>query len=184
MEHGPRTCAFAGRMETLVAPQRPSCPFALDDVVDPDAAPRTFLESQEGVNNPIVSPDGHYVSFTSNENGTSEIYVRSFPSGAGGQWRISSKGGQHARWSGDGRIVFYLGTDLETIHAVHVNPGPPFTVGSSEIVATVPRLGEAWDVDRRSGRMVLTQTVATQDTRITVLMNWLDEFRRTAAASR
>jgi len=32
--------------------------------------------------------------------------------------------------------------------------------------------------------MVLTQTVATQNTRIIVLMNWLDEFRRTAAASR
>jgi len=158
--------------------------IAITDPRHPDAAPRTFLESQEGVNNPIVSPDGHYVSFTSNENGTSEIYVRSFPSGAGGQWRISNKGGQHARWSGDGRTVFYLGTDLETIHAVHVNPGPPFSFGSSEVVATVPRLGEAWDVDRRSGRMVLTQTVATQNTRIIVLMNWLDEFRRTAAASR
>jgi len=32
--------------------------------------------------------------------------------------------------------------------------------------------------------MVLTQTVATQNTRIIVLMNWLDEFRRTAAAGR
>ena len=62
-------------------------------------------------------------------------------------------------WSGDGRTIFYLGTDLATIHAVHVNPGPPFTVGSSEVVATIPQLGEAWDVDRRSGRMVLTQAV-------------------------
>ena len=80
--------------------------------------------------------------------------------------------------------MFYLGTDLETIHAVHVNPGPPFSVGSSEIVATIPRLGEAWDVDRRSGRMVLTQAVATENTRIIVLMNWLDAFLRTAAATR
>jgi serine/threonine-protein kinase len=158
--------------------------IAITDPRARDGTPRMFLESQEGVNNPVVSPDGHYVSFTANENGTSEIYVRPFPSGAGGQWRISTKGGQQARWSGDGRTVFYLGTDLETIHAVHVNPGPPFTVGSSEIVATIPRLGEAWDVDRRSGRMVLTQAVATDNTRIIVLMNWLDAFRRTAAATR
>jgi serine/threonine-protein kinase len=155
--------------------------IAITDPRAQDATPRMFLESQEGVNNPIVSPDGHYVSFTSNENGTSEIYVRPFPSGAGGQWRISTKGGQHARWSGDGRTIYYLGTDLETIHAVHVNPGPPFTVGSSEVVATLPGLGEAWDVDRRSGRMVLTQAVGTAGARIIVLMNWLDEFRRTAA---
>jgi serine/threonine-protein kinase len=158
--------------------------IAITDPRSATATPRVFLESQEGVNNPIVSPDGHYVSFTANENGTSEIYVRPFPAGAGGQWRISAKGGQHARWSGDGRTIFYLGTDLETIHAVHVSPGPPFTVGANEVVATVPRLGEAWDVDRRSGRMVLTQTVETQNTRIIVLMNWLDEFRRTAAATR
>jgi len=158
--------------------------IAIADPRHPDATPRMFLESQEGVNNPVVSPDGHYVSFTANENGTSEIYVRPFPSGAGAQWRISTKGGQHARWSGDGRTLFYLGTDLETIHAVHVNPGPPFTVGSSEVIATIPGLGEAWDVDRTSGRMILTQAVATQSARIIVVMNWLDEFRRTSAASR
>ena len=157
------------------------------EVTDPRSAtsnPRMFLESPEGVNNPIVSPDGHYVSFTANENGTPEIYVRPFPSGAGGQWRISPKGGQQARWSGDGRTIFYLGTDLETIHAVHVNPGPPFTVGSSEVVATIPRLGEAWDVDRQSGRMLLSQAVVSDNTRIIVLMNWLDEFRRTTSVSR
>ena len=62
--------------------------------------------------------------------------------------------------------------------------GPPFTVGWSEVVATIRRLGEAWDVDRPSGRMALTQAVATDNTRIIVLMNWLDEFRRTAAATR
>ena len=78
----------------------------------------------------------------------------------------------------------YLGIDLETVHAVHVSAGPPFTVGSSAIVATIPRLGEAWDVDHKSGRMILTQAVATQNARIIVIMNWLDEFRRTSAASR
>jgi hypothetical protein len=32
--------------------------------------------------------------------------------------------------------------------------------------------------------MVLTQAVGTAGARIIVLMNWLDEFRRTAAATR
>ena len=158
--------------------------IAVTDPRSATATPRMFLESQEGVNTPVVSPDGHYVSYTANENGTPEVYVRPFPSGDGGQWRISPKGGQQARWSGDGRTVFYLGTDLETVYAVHVNPGPPFTVATSEVVATIPRLGEAWDVDRQSGRMLLSQAVVSDNTRIIVLMNWLDEFRRTAGASR
>ncbi|HEX5076581.1 MAG TPA: protein kinase, partial [Gemmatimonadaceae bacterium] len=159
--------------------------IAITDPRRPDATPRVLLESQEGVNSPAVSPDDRYVAFTANENGTSEIYVRPFGStGITGQWRISTKGGQQPRWSGDGRTVFYLGTDLETIHAVHVNPGPPFSIGSSNVVATIPRLGEAWDVDRQSGRMVLTQAVVNDNTRIVVLMNWLDEFRRTTSANR
>jgi serine/threonine-protein kinase len=161
--------------------------IAIADPRSPGAAPRTYLESQGGVNTPIVSPDGRYALFTANESGTPEIYVRPFPvAGAGGQQRISTKGGQHARWSGDGRTVFYLGADLETIHAVHVNPGPPLTVGASQVLVAIPRLGEAWDVDRRSGRMVLTQTVATdtERLRIIVLVNWLDEFRRTTSANR
>jgi eukaryotic-like serine/threonine-protein kinase len=170
---GLRGAGFSGGSIAIVDPRRP------------DATSRMFLESQDGVNNPAVAPDGRYVAFTANENGSSEIYVRPFAStGTGGQWRISTRGGQQPRWSGDGRTLYYLGTDLETIHAVHVNPGPPFTVGSSEIVATIPRLGEAWDVDRRSGRMAVSQAVVTDNTRLVVLVNWLDEFRRTSAASR
>ena len=161
--------------------------IAIADPRSPGATPRTYFESQGGVNSPVVSPDGRYAIYTANESGTPEIYLRSFPvAGAGGQRRISRNGGQLARWSGDGRTVFFLGADLETIHAVHLNPGSPLTVGADQVVAGIPRMGEAWDVDRRSGRMVLTQTVTTDTTRmrIVVLVNWLDEFRRTTSTVR
>ena len=169
---GLRGAGFSGGSIVIADPRRP------------DGAPRVYLESQDGVNNPAVSPDGRYVAYTSNENGSAEIYVRPFGSGVGGQWRISAQGGQHARWSGDGHTVFYLGLDLETIHAVHVTAGPPFTVGTRAVVATIPRLGEAWDVDRGSGRMALTQAVGSDATRVIVVVNWLDEFRRTLAEKR
>jgi serine/threonine-protein kinase len=153
--------------------------------MSPGAPTRAYLESQEGVSDAAISPDGRYAAFTSNEVSGPEIYVRPFPvAGAGGQWRISPKGGLNARWSGDGRTIFYQGRDFDTIHAVHVNSGPPFTVGSSEVVATIPGLGEAWDVDRRSGRMVMSQAVVSDNTRIIVVMNWLDEFRRTPGTPR
>ena len=153
--------------------------------MSPGAPTRVYLESQEALADAVISPDGRYAAFTSTATGGSEIYVRPFPfAGAGGQWKISSKGGLSARWSGDGRTIFYQGADLETIHAVPVNSGPPFTVGSSEVVASIPRLGEAWDVDRRSGRMVLSQVIASDSTRIIVVMNWLDEFRRTPMGTR
>ena len=45
---------------------------------------------------------------------------------------------------------------------------------------TVPGLGSAWDVDVRSGRMVVTQAVTSAPTQIVVMQNWLEQFRRTA----
>ena len=45
-------------------------------------------------------------------------------------------------------------------------------------------LGTAWDVDRASGRMVLTQAIGSADVRIVVMANWLDHFRRGAGAKR
>ena len=170
---GPRGAGFSGGSIAIANP------------LSPGAATRVYLESQEGVDDAAISPDARYAAFTSNENGSSDIYVRPFPlAGVGGQWKISSKGGQRARWSGDGRTIFYQGMDLETIHAVRVNPGPPFTVGAREVVATIPLLGQAWDVDRRTGRMVLSQAIVSDSTRLIVVMNWLNEFRRTSAVAR
>ena len=45
---------------------------------------------------------------------------------------------------------------------------------------TVAGLGSAWDVDRRSGRIVVTQSVVTAGARIVVMQHWLDQFRRGA----
>ncbi|WP_025414635.1 protein kinase domain-containing protein [Gemmatirosa kalamazoonensis] len=146
--------------------------------------PRVYLKSPWSQSDAAVSPDGRYAAFTSDESGVPEIYIRPFPvADAGGQWKVSAGGGQRARWSGDGRTVFYHGRDGRTIYRVPVHPGPPLTFGARELVATIPGLGGAWDVDRH-GRMLLTQTVASRDTRIVVTANWLEHFRRDAAAKR
>jgi hypothetical protein len=147
----------------------------------PDVPPRPYLRTPWGNTDAVISPDGRHAAFTSNESGTQEIYIRPFPSAAAGaQWRVSSTGGQRARWAGDGRTVYYQGLDGKTIHAVRVHPGPPLTLGAREVVATIPGLGGAWDVDRASGRMVLTQAVVAAEARVVVMTNWLDHFRRGA----
>ena len=146
-----------------------------------DAAARNYTSAQWGEYDAAVSPDGQWAAFTSNESGTPEIHVRRFPAAdAGGQWKVSTAGGHRARWSGDGRTILYLGVDNKTVRAVHVTPGPTFTVGSSEVVMTVAGLGPAWDVDRRTGRIVVTQPVASEGAHMIVLQNWLEQFRRAA----
>ena len=60
---------------------------------------------------PRFSPDGRWIAYTSNEHGNSEIYVRPFPGGSGGEWQISSSGGLVALWSKNRRELFYETAD-------------------------------------------------------------------------
>jgi Tol biopolymer transport system component len=64
----------------------------------------TFTESH-----PQISPDGKWFAYSSNETGRSEIYIQSFPPGAG-KWQISTNGGVFSRWRPDGRELFYQET--------------------------------------------------------------------------
>ena len=54
----------------------------------------------------LVSPDGNWLTYTSFESGTSEVYVQSFPR-PGTRYQVSVAGGVQSRWRQDGRELFY-----------------------------------------------------------------------------
>jgi hypothetical protein len=58
------------------------------------------------------------------------------------------------------------------------------TVGATETVMIVPGLGNGWDVDRKTGKIYVTQAVGGDPARIVVMQHWLDDFRRAQAAKR
>ncbi len=150
-------------------------------IVDPtkrDGKARAYLAAQWAEADAAISPGGRYAAYTSSESGASEIYVRPFPdASAGGQWKVSVNGGRRARWGHDGRTVIYQGLDERTIHAVRLSANPPFSILSRQIPLGAPRLGSAWDVDPRTGRIVVAQAVTTESTRMIVVVNWLDLLR-------
>src|SRR5205823_844742 len=68
------------------------------------------------------SPDGHWVTYLSNESGRYEVHVRPFfepggssqkpgPGASAANWQISNNGGIQPRWSSDGKEVYYIGPD-------------------------------------------------------------------------
>jgi serine/threonine-protein kinase len=157
------------------------------DIMNPSskAPARPYLHAQWGEFDASVSPDGQWAAFTSLESGAEEIHVRRFPvAEAGGQWTVSNAGGHRARWSGDGRTIYYQSGDLSAIHAVRVTPGAAFAVGANETIMRVPQMGTAWDVDRATGRIVVTQPVVAAGARIVVMQHWLEHFRRDASGKR
>jgi serine/threonine-protein kinase len=53
-----------------------------------------------------ISPDGHWVAYTSDASGKSEVYLDSYPM-PHRRVLVSSGGGAHAVWRGDGRELYY-----------------------------------------------------------------------------
>ena len=53
-----------------------------------------------------ISPDGHWVAYTSDRSGRAEVYLDSYPQ-RGRRATISSGGGVHPVWRADGRELYY-----------------------------------------------------------------------------
>ena len=61
---------------------------------------------------------------------------------------------------------------------MRVTPGTPFVAGPSQTFMKVPGMGTGWDIDRGTGRIVVTEPVVAAGVRIVVMQHWLDLFRR------
>ncbi len=146
--------------------------------------PVTFLGSPADELFPKLSPDGRFLTYSSNESGRPEIYVRSFP-GGDGKRQVSVNGGQQARWRSDGRELYYVEGD--TLMAVSVSTEPPFTLGQPQRLFEAPGLVFAaggtnggYDVSAAGQRFLTIAPVEAADaapTTIRIVQNWYEEFR-------
>ena len=75
---------------------------------------------------PAFSPDDRFVAYTSTETGTDEVFVETFPTGAG-RWQVTTGGGSCPVWSRDGRELFVLRGD--SVMAVDVDTRGVFRSG-------------------------------------------------------
>ena len=156
-------------------------PFAMRDnadvqLVNPmvaNATARPYLNATWSESGGVVSPDGRWMAYASDESGVVEVYVRPFPVPlAGAQWKVSSGGGAVPRWSPDGRGVFYLGLADGTIHRADVRLTPSFAIVSNRTIATLPGLRGAWDVNNRTGQLIVSQEVVQASVRLVAIPNW------------
>ncbi len=86
--------------------------------------PEPFLVTPFRENHAVMSPDGAWVAYNSNESGRDEIYLRPFPQ-APGKWQISSNGGRNALWSPDGKELFYRDGKKIMIVSIDHSSGAP-----------------------------------------------------------
>jgi serine/threonine-protein kinase len=142
-----------------------------------------FLQSSFNIATAKFSPDGRWVTYSSDESGQWEIYVQPFPV-PGGKWMVSSGGGQYPRWTWNGREIFYRSGDK--VMAVGVETQPAFKAGT-------PRMwfpGEGYvalgnyDIaaDGEHLMMLKQEDTATSPKELNVILNWSEELKRRAPA--
>ncbi len=65
-----------------------------------------FLQSPANENGAVLSPNGNWLAYDSDESGRYEVYVAAFP-GPGSKWQVSNGGGNAPSWSSDGKHLYY-----------------------------------------------------------------------------
>jgi eukaryotic-like serine/threonine-protein kinase len=95
----------------------------------PDKKPSKFLQSRFFIGQAQVSPDGRYIAYATNESGSFQIVVETFPV-RGGKWTITAQGGTEPLWKHDGRELYYLGPNGKMM-AVSIKSDSTLQVGQT-----------------------------------------------------
>jgi len=145
-----------------------------------DRQPFPFLQTKFREIGGVFSPDARWIAYASDESGSFQVYVQSFPP-SGGQWQVSSEAGSFPRFRRDGKELFYLAANGKLM-AVEVKadasgfefgvPKPLFDTHSTDRYA-VTADGQRFLMIRAAGSAGPSSALPT----ITVVLNWLEELK-------
>jgi serine/threonine-protein kinase len=155
--------------------------------VEAKTEPKPLLNAAYSESNAVVSPDGRWIAYQSNESGKDEIYVRPFPNVNEGRWQVSTNGGTRPLWSRDGRELFYF-IPPGVIMAAPIVPGSVFSAGTPVAVVkgnySSPQSGRMYDVSPDGRRFLLIKEVRPQGEaaapppQLIVVQHWSEELKR------
>jgi serine/threonine protein kinase len=131
-----------------------------------------------------LSPDGRFITYGSNETGTLEIYVRSYPD-LKGKWQVSIISGSTPVWSHDGREIFYVST-IGKMMAVPVRTSPAFSADQPRELFDVSQMyfpsnpTTNFDVTTDGQRFIMVRSSRTNPTTASLnyVLNWTRELQR------
>ena len=140
-----------------------------------DRKPFPIVRSPFQENEPNFSFDGKWVAYTSNESGSFQVYLISFPA-LDQKRQISTNGGGQPRWRQDGKELYYLAPDGKLM-AVEITTGPKLDSSTPrELFDTglpVSLLQDQYRATPDGQRFLLLKPVVeVSPTPITVVLNW------------
>jgi serine/threonine-protein kinase len=128
------------------------------------------------------SPDGSWIAYSSDETGSHEIYVVSFPQ-IGGKQQVSTGGGRSPRWAAESNELFFW--QGRTLMAARVSTAGSFSRETPQPLFEEPYLDTSdypdYVVTRDGQRfLVKTENPDAPAKEIHVVLNWFDVLRERA----
>ncbi|OVE78912.1 hypothetical protein BVY01_04080 [bacterium I07] len=130
---------------------------------------------------PVLSPDGRWLAYMSDESGRYEVYVRPFPDVENGKWQVSVRGGTAPLWSNSGRELFFISRGW--LKAVDIKTDSKFTTSQEKSLFPVSKYRVEWtcgyDITPDDRRFVMIREMEDQDQgTIIIVQNIFEELKR------
>jgi len=123
----------------------------------------------------VLSPDGRWLAYSSQESGIRQIYVRSFP-GLDRKWLVSTQGGDNAHWREDSKELWYFepGPDGQRLMsaAVTAENGALKTSVPTKIMTLPGSILEATPDAGHTRLLALRRNEAETPSALRIILNW------------
>ena len=142
--------------------------------------PVPVLRTEANEFSPVLSPDGRFLAYVSDQSGRYQVYVRSYPEGK--ILGVSIDGGAEPVWSRDGQELFFRHGDQ--LLSTTVVTDPELSISSPTVLfemAFARAPDSAWssayyDVSPDGERFLIVSDRST--TEFKVIQNWFEELER------
>jgi serine/threonine-protein kinase len=141
--------------------------------------------------NGVVSPEGNWLAYESNETETFEIYVVPYPSVKGARSLVSAAGGTRPLWSRNGRELFFVAPDGAIMAASVDARGSVWRSGAPVKVVdgrySTGAGGRNYDVSTDGKRFLMVKAPPNDQAdapQIQVVQHWTEELQRLVPARR
>jgi Tol biopolymer transport system component len=136
--------------------------------------------------NGIVSPDGRFFAYQSNESGRTEVYVKPFPLASDVRWQVSTAGGSSPLWAPKSRELYYRDLSNAVIAVPFEINGATWRAGTSAKVIdskyAAPTDMFNYDISPDGQRFLMFKDTGAGDestgANIVVVLNWAEEIKR------
>jgi len=147
--------------------------------------PFPLLQTPFDKNHAQFSPDGSFIAYDSDEAGSRQVYVASFP-GPGGKRQVSTGGGREPIWRGDGKELFFLAEGKLMAAGVNAK-GSNLDIGNPQLLfdAHLALPGAAnmavrrdYDVAPDGKRFLILTAGEESSAPINLVVNWTADLKR------